>query len=141
VSDYLDTIDVSAMDVPQLLELLTTWDSGIAANLAGDSKPVILAAIISYLDPDGDGNVALFSWETLEQRGTVGFYVDRLTSNSESVRINETLLPAIIPAPLGGEYMLADPGATPGRTYEYTLTELEAWGTTKTYGPFSVIIH
>ncbi len=141
VSDYLSGLEASDMTASQLFNLLTTWDPAAAANLAGDSKPVILAALISYLDPDGDGNVALFSWETLEQRGTVGFYVDRLTSNSESVRINETLLPAIIPAPLGGEYLLADPGATPGRTYEYTLTELEAWGSTKTYGPFSVVIH
>ncbi len=37
---------------------------------------------------------------------------------------------------MGAEYMLADPSARPGKTYEYRLIEIEAWGTTREYGPY-----
>jgi len=35
-------------------------------------------------------------------------------------------------------YLLADPSARAGGRYEYTLTEQEARGTTRTYGPFGL---
>lgn len=78
----------------------------------------------------------LLRWNTLEQRGTVGFYADRRAAGCRWVRINTRLLPAIVAAPMGAEYVLADPGAQPCADYDYRLIELEARGTTRAYGPF-----
>ena len=62
------------------------------------------------ISPDGDGQVALFRWETLEERGTIGFFVYRRQDDSEWHQINYEMLPGMITAPMGAEYMLADPG-------------------------------
>ena len=40
-------------------------------------REAVLEAIAGYLDPDGDGRFAQLVWETMEQRGTIGFYVYR----------------------------------------------------------------
>ncbi len=138
VDDYLDGIGVSGMETEELIAFLEVWDEKAAAELHGEGHMAILNAIINSIDPDGDGQLALFQWETLEQRGTVGFYAERKSDNGTWVRINGQLMPAIIPAPLGAQYVLADPGALPGESYLYRLVELEVWGTTKNYGPFSV---
>ena len=102
-------------------------------------RDALLAALRQYLDPDGDGQVALLRWDTLEERGTIGFYVDRQDAESRIwSRINNDMLPGLIAAPMGGEYMLVDPVAQSGNTYEYRLIEQEALGTTRTYGPHSL---
>jgi len=138
VTDFLDGIDIDGMTDAELLDLLAAWDPEAADALAGADREAILAALRRYLDPDGDGQVAVLRWDTLEQRGTVGFYVDRRTDDGAWQRINGDMLPAIIAAPLGGEYRLADPAARAGERYEYQLIEQEATGTTRTYGPFSL---
>ncbi|OOY43445.1 hypothetical protein BOV91_04035 [Solemya velum gill symbiont] len=75
----------------------------------------------------------------MEENGTVGFYAERRDSpDSQWQRINEKLLPELIDAPLGGEYMLFDPEAETGQNYQYQLIEQEAWGTQKTYGPYEL---
>ena len=101
-------------------------------------RQTLLSALSTYLDPDGDGQVAVFRWDTLEERGTIGFYVERRQGAGDWVRINGDLLPGLINAPMGAEYQLADPTAGAGQAYEYRLIELEANGDTRTYGPFSV---
>ena len=107
------------------------------AALAGADSATILKALIDFLDSDGDGQVALLQWDTLEERGTIGFYIERQESGDNWTRINQKLMPGLL-SPLGGEYMLADPGAQPGNEYNYRLIELEATGATRTYGPFTV---
>ncbi|NLI46786.1 MAG: hypothetical protein GX414_06735 [Acidobacteria bacterium] len=92
---------------------------------------------MGYLDPDGDGRVVVFRWETLEERGAIGFYADRLTDGTW-VRINAGMLPGLIASPMGAEYWLADPGASPDNDYVYRLIEVEARGTTREYGPFNL---
>ncbi|MCP3857814.1 MAG: hypothetical protein GY698_24340, partial [Actinomycetia bacterium] len=58
--------------------MLAGFDADLAEQLAND--PAALAdALNGYLDPDGDGQVAVLTWETLSERGTIGFYVDRKT--------------------------------------------------------------
>ena len=76
-------------------------------------------------------------WETLEERGTVGFYAERW-QGGDWVKINAEMLPGLIAAPMGAQYWLADPGARPGDGYQYRLIEVEARGTTREYGPFDL---
>lgn len=136
-SDFLVGLGALDWDAAALLNLLTAWDPDSAAALQGASREAILAALREYLDPDGDGHVAVFRWETLEERGTIGFYAERLESGAWW-RINAEMLPGLIAAPMGAEYWLADPSAGPGTTHEYRLIEIEARGTTREYGPFAV---
>ncbi len=81
--------------------------------------------------------MAVLAWDPLEERGTIGFYVDRRQGEDVWTRINNDMLPGLINAPMGGEYRLADPGVTSG-TFQYQLIEQEARGTTRSYGPYSV---
>jgi hypothetical protein len=137
VADFLRGIGALDLDAAGLLALLRAWDPAAAAALSGASRAALLAALRDYLDPDGDGRVVLFRWETLEERGTIGFYAERRES-SLWTPINADLLPGLIAAPMGAEYWLADPGAAPGETYQYRLIEIEATGTTREYGPFDL---
>ena len=94
-------------------------------------------ALVQFLDPDGDGQVAVLHWDTLEERGTIGFYVERSDANGGgSTFINNDMLPGLINAPMGGEYMLADPIPTSGNSYQYRFIEQEASGNTREYGPY-----
>jgi hypothetical protein len=137
-SDFLGGIGVGDMDAEALRGLLVTWDPDLATALAGAGREALLQALADYLDPDGDGVVALLRWDTLEQTGTIGFFVEREQSNGDWKRINGHMLPAILAAPMGAEYWLADPGALLGESYSYRLIEQEATGTTNSYGPFNV---
>ena len=120
----------------QLLDLLASWDEELAQLLAGADISEILESLRGFLDPDGDGQVALFQWETLAQYNTLGFYVERQGEADDSwQRISEDMLPAMI-APLGAQYLILDPEAVSGNTYQYRMIERETTGGTKTYGPF-----
>ncbi|MCU0788540.1 MAG: DUF11 domain-containing protein, partial [Verrucomicrobia bacterium] len=135
VSDFLEAIGVDRLDAEGLLGLLAAWDPAAAQALSGADREALLDALRDYLDPDGDGAVVVFRWETLEQRGTVGFYAERRVGDAWTP-IHSELLPALVAAPMGAQYWMADPGARPGEAYEYRLIELEARGTTREYGPF-----
>jgi hypothetical protein len=137
VDDFLDGLSVDKMSDEELLKLLDASDPGLAASSDG-SRESILSAFRRYLDPDGDGRVAILRWDTLEERGTVGFYVTRTNLNSEVLLINDTLLPGMVFAPLGAEYILADPTAEGGQVYQYRFIELETSGNTREYGPFEL---
>jgi uncharacterized repeat protein (TIGR01451 family) len=138
VSDLLRGIGADKLDAAALLALLRTWDPA-AAVLEGADREALLAALRDYLDPDGDGRVVVLRWETLEERGTIGFYAERRRDGAWA-RINAAMLPGLIAAPMGAEYWLADPGAGPGEDYQYRLIEVEARGTTREYGPFDLRI-
>ncbi len=138
VEDYLKGLGVAELDAAALLELLRAWDPTAAAALAGANRAALMAALRAYLDPDGDGRVAVLRWETLEERGTIGFFVERSADGGPWHRIGNAMLPGLIASPMGAEYRLADPGARPGHRYEYWLVEQEAVGTTRSYGPFSL---
>ncbi len=138
VSDFLAQIGVGDMSRSELLSLLEVWDPQAAAALVDADAASIVDALIAFLDPDGDGQVALFQWETLEEMGTIGFYAERQNEDGSWARINNKLLPGLVSAPLGGDYMLADPYALSGNTYSYRLIEVEATGQTKTYGSFEL---
>jgi hypothetical protein len=135
----LGDLGADAMSDADLLALLASFDPEAAAALAGASREAIMQALIAHLDPDGDGQVAALRWSTLEERGTIGFFVDRSDTTAagpwQPVANGQTL-PGLIDAPLGGEYLLADPQAQGGILYYYRLIEQEAWGRTRSYGPY-----
>ncbi len=139
VVDFLDRLEVSQMDNAALAALLAKWDSTAAAD-AGSSRQALLQALEVWLDPDGDGQVAVLSWDTLEERGTIGFWVERRQNDSDWQRLNRGLLPGLMTAPLGGEYMLADPAARVGNIYQYRLIEQEARGNIRAYGPYTMVM-
>lgn len=136
VTDFLRSIGVPEIGIAELQNILRVWAPDSAAWESTDRQE-LLDALMAYLDPDGDGRVVVFRWETLEERGTVGFFAERLTGRAW-VRINAGMLPGLIASPMGAEYWLADPGAVPGNDYVYRLIEVEARGTTREYGPFDL---
>ncbi len=140
VNDFLDSLNFEQMDNVSLLALLDVWDKEAAATLSGADRQALLHALRNYLDPDGDDQLAVLNWDTLEERGTIGFFVERREGDRDWQRINDDMLPGLITAPMGGEYQLVDPSAQAGRRYQYQLIEQEARGNMRTYGPFTVEI-
>lgn len=138
VLDLLTYMGVAQMGREGLLDLLAAWDSDAVTALVDADVTDIIDAMADYLDPDGDGQVAVLKWDTLEERGTIGFYVERQNPDGSWTRINDDMLPGMIMAPMGAEYMLADPGAQSGNVYQYQLIEQEASGNTREYGPYAV---
>lgn len=113
------------------------------------SQPVIVVdptrAAIGSFDVFWDTSLglAVVRWLTLEERGTLGFYLERSSDSAGETAwepLHHDLLPGIIDAPLGGEYRFEDPTASPGETYSYRLIELEVWGTERTHGPWRVTV-
>jgi hypothetical protein len=100
--------------------------------------PIITQAVISSFEVHGDGMV---EWETASEVGTAGFNLLRQDPASGSFsKINDSLLPTLIGSPQGGVYRYPDQDVAPGRTYTYRLEEVEADGTTRSYGPFTVTV-
>ncbi len=111
-------------------------ERALSADLASDEE--LQDALQEQLDADGDGNVALLRWDTVDERGTVGFFVERSDDGANWRRINSGMLPGLINAPLGGQYMLFDPAASAGNQYQYRILEQEARGGTRFYGPYTL---
>jgi len=84
--------------------------------------------------------VVVLNWETLEERGTAGFFAERRVGQDGWERVTGEMLPGMVAAPLGAEYRLADPEARSGAAYEYRLIELEVRGSQRTYGPWHLTL-
>jgi hypothetical protein len=133
----LAQLNITSMSSRQVLGLLTMWNPEVAAGMENASHTELAEALRDYLDPDRDDATAVLRWETVAEYGTVGFYAERKDAgDAQWQRLNDNLLPGMIDAPLGGEYMLFDPDALQGNSYLYQIIEQEAWGSMKTYGPF-----
>ena len=110
VTDFLSSLAVEeSVSLEGLQALLRSWDADHGALVAGDRQS-IMDALEAYLDPDGDGALAILRWQTLVEQGTVGFYVERKTGDGRWVRISRELLPSLL-SPLGGHYQMIDPQA------------------------------
>ncbi len=138
VSELFSHLKLEQMPDKPLQALLRAWAPDALQNSQNLPREQLLDALRTWLDPDGDGQVVIFRWETLEERGTIGFYAERRMPDGDWMRINKRLLPGLLTAPLGGEYLLADPGAEAGVPYEYRLIEQEARGSQRIYGPYSL---
>ena len=137
VPAFLRDIGANDLDAAGLRAMLQAWDPVAAAKLKGADVKTLLKALRDYLDPDGDGQVIVFRWETLAERGTIGFYAER-NQNGVWSRINAQMLPGLIASPMGAQYWLADPGARATDNNQYKLIELDARGRTNEYGPFDL---
>ncbi len=137
ISELFLQLGFASLSDRELLALLRSWGANISEATIGSNRSALTSALVDYIDMDGDGQVALFRWDTLQERGTIGFFVDRMTvGGGAPIRINDKMLPGLIAAPMGGEYMLFDRTAIPGVQYYYTLVEQEARGAQNSYGPF-----
>lgn len=106
------------------------------SNFVFSDTPTITQAVISSFEVRGDGTV---EWETASEVGTAGFNLLRQDpAGGDFVQINDRLLPALIGSPQGGVYRYPDRNVAPGGTYSYRLEEVEADGTVRGYGPFTV---
>ena len=102
------------------------------------SQGATLASVGSFRGLNDQGRVVL-EWTTEMEVGTAGFYVHRQDAPGGAyTRVNTELVPAQLSGPQGGTYRLADPGAVPGKKYEYRLEEVEADGDRNMYGPYEV---
>ncbi|BAO43700.1 C25 family cysteine peptidase [Thiolapillus brandeum] len=98
-----------------------------------------LSAALS--DLDDATSVAVVSWETLQEHGTLGFQVERRQDSGDWQAVDAgRFLPGLITAPLGGEYLLLDDGVKAGEHWTYRLTEKEVWGSERHYGPWEVTV-
>lgn len=131
----LEELGIHQMSTEQLLALTSEADSSDANIVDYDQA---LSKVVDYLDPDEDGEVLVFKWDTTEEQGTIGFHVERHHESNDWVRLNKRLLPALIPAPYGAQYLQADPSAQTGKSYQFRLIEQEVTGRTNRYGPFEV---
>ncbi|MCI5208671.1 MAG: hypothetical protein D3910_07730 [Candidatus Electrothrix sp. ATG2] len=101
VDDYLSELGVERMDQAELLSLIRSLTPNQPASESDDTATLI-AQLRAALDPDNDGQVALLRWDTLEERGTIGFYVHRRQgTEGDWTRINNDMLPGLITAPMG----------------------------------------
>ncbi len=138
VDDYLEELTVGQMSDEALFQLLSSMRPEAPDRLQSASRTEILNSLREYLDPDNDGKVVVFRWETLEERGTIGFHVERKDESTDWKQINSSMLPGLITAPMGGDYIMVDPTAKPGVPYYYKLIEVEATGNQNSYGPFQL---
>ena len=113
-------------------------ESQIPGVTSGATCKATLASIAAFGAMVESGRVVLH-WETSFELGTAGFHVERLDPLSgDYVRLNDTLLPALITSPQGGRYTFVDPDAWPDKTYTYQLVEQEVWGSARVHGPYTV---
>ncbi len=136
IVDLLLESGTEQTDTGALLALLKEWNPGLAAILVDADRAELLEALSEYLDPDGDSFVVALRWETLEERGTIGFYAERQTTDLGWQQLHNDMLPGLIVAPMGGEYLLFDPEVNQPGEYLYRLIEVEAWGTKVQHGPW-----
>lgn len=112
--------------------------SSVGNSVATGADQESLAQQLAGLAPDTP--VAVVQWETLQERGTQGFFVERRAKGDKGwTRLNsDRMLPGLIVSPLGGEYLLLDTEAQVGEVYRYRLIEKEIWGSSRSYGPWRV---
>jgi hypothetical protein len=137
--DYVTLTSISQMTST------TPRASGRAVN-DGMSRSVTAAttilkttrAIIGDFRAVFDGQ-AIVEWETLSERGTIGFNLYRKDEASgKFTKLNTELLIGLLHSPSGGTYRFADPGAEKGKTYTYQLEELDSFGRLTSFDPVSL---
>jgi len=101
----------------------------------------VTAVVLSQFKAYHANGKVVVEWETVSERGTLGFYLKRKSGkHGKFKRVNKKLMPGLLFSPKGGTYRLVDKKAKPGGTYTYLLVELEARGKRNHYGPFTVTV-
>ena len=87
-----------------------------------------------------DGSVTV-EWRTSLEVGTVGFHLLRYDPDSgEYLRLHEDLLPGLLVHPEGGAYRFEDSEAPLWGELTYLLEEVEARGSRRWYGPYTLTV-
>ena len=139
----LVTVDDFRVEMAAVADLLSGAyfgiDDGSGPGGSGpDGGPALNAGLIEALSSlDPQSQVGVVRWETLAERGTEGFYVERKLDR-KWMRINGEMLPGLITAPLGGEYFVVDTGVSAKESHRYRLIEQEVWGNQRMYGPWNI---
>lgn len=111
-------------------------------NLADNAAEVLilpsptLVRLVSFEALTRAGSVVV-AWQTAEEIGTAGFYLERLEETGFT-RVSNLMVPSQPFATEGARYELPDPRALPGGTYTYRLIEVEFDGTLRYLGPYAV---
>jgi len=140
---------------PECFEMaFTTYDTGAlnaGCEVPGDNLPdpgvqngvgiktgcVTVISLASFEAVAGNKKVSL-QWKTESETNNAGFNIYRAESeNGEYVKINEVLIPAEGSATGSASYTFTDTTAKNGRTYYYTLEDIDLNGTATTHGPES----
>ncbi|MCX6555531.1 MAG: C25 family cysteine peptidase [Candidatus Aminicenantes bacterium] len=110
---------------------------GLSVTEGGTPIPTWVA--ISCFEANMTSGQPMVEWHTGAENGTVGFNLWRQDGESGSYQlVNTDLLPALNNAMTGGIYRLVDPDVRYGETVVYRIEEVDAWGNTHEYGPFTV---
>lgn len=103
---------------------------------------VILAAAVVFLYEGWRSvrrAIVVVEWSTASELNTVGFNLFRAESpQGELTQVNTELIPASTDPLTGGNYKYEDNTAEPGRTYYYTLEDVDNQGRTSRFGPIEV---
>ncbi len=110
--------------------------SGTSTNSNVEKAYYSTAVVLYYFDLMRCGEDVKVVWETASEEDTVGFFVQRLNSDSSWTQIHGGLVPAGGADGMGARYSLVDPDAVPGQSYIYKLTEEETDGNRIEYGPY-----
>jgi len=96
-------------------------------------------AVLASFEASNVGGSVVLEWRTASEMGTLGFHLFRKDEGERRYRrVNPKLLRGLLNAPQGGVYRYLDKTAKLERTYSYRLVEIEAWGTRRDLGRFTV---
>ena len=145
ILSLIDSLNLDELTQAERAELISSLAPELIGAVDLADVAAIETALIEHFDPDSNGAVPVFRWVTSQEQNTIGFYAERLLADGTWHRINQQLLPGLITAPLGGEYLLFDPSALESeaidQVIQYRLIELEADGDLEEYGPFDLMIN
>jgi len=126
---YIDETGASTYNYGPLCELAVTEGGG--------DIPTWIA--VTSLEANLEGGRPTVEWRTGAEIGTAGFFLRRRDDRTgEFELVNPSFLPAVYESPQGGIYRLEDPGVPIGRPVVYRLSEVDASGRTRIYGPYRV---
>lgn len=107
------------------------------ARISDPSEP--LAVSMASFDAQWSGDQVAVTWDTVSEIDNLGFNLYRSQSPDQ---VGELITTQMIPSQSPGStqgfsYSFTDSAVTPGSTYWYTLTDLDAWGVETRHGPVS----
>ena len=119
-------------------QAIATYTFGPLCELSVSGALPTLATLTSFDSYVNNGKVVV-EWMTSSEIGTLGFHLYRLDNHTgQYVPVVSRLLPSVVDNSRSAVYRVIDPGAKAGQKNTYMLTEVEARGRARQYGPFAV---
>lgn len=107
-------------------------------TVSSGTTQALIGSFRAYASANGQ---TMVEWETVSEVNTVGFNLFREDpASGKFFQVNTRLLPGLFTAPQGGVYHYPDLTVAADGTYTYRLQEVEANGTLRDYGPFTVTV-